>query len=55
MSKDESDQSLLFDYNYLCGQFQTIPKKQNLSIDEPIIPFTGQSSLKQYNAAKPHK
>jgi len=41
--------------DYLCERFKTIPKEEHLSIDEQIIPFKGRSSLKQYNAAKPHK
>ena len=36
-------------------QFLSIPMEEHLSIDEQIIPFKGRSSLKRYNAAKPHK
>ena len=32
-----------------------IPKEECLCVDEQIVPFKGRSSLKQYNAKKPHK
>ena len=36
-------------------RFNSIPKREHLSIDEQIVPFKGRSSLKQYNPQKPHK
>ena len=32
-----------------------IPMKENVSIDEKIVPLKGRSSLQQYNPQKPHK
>ncbi|KAJ8884000.1 hypothetical protein PR048_015856 [Dryococelus australis] len=41
--------------NLLLPKFQSIPKDQLLCIDEQIVPFKGESSVKQYNPRKPHK
>ncbi|KAJ8891377.1 hypothetical protein PR048_010893 [Dryococelus australis] len=34
-------------------KFQSIPKEQQLCVDEQIVPFKGLCSLKQYNQKKP--
>ena len=40
---------------HLCQKFNDIPFAQSLCIDEQMIPFKGNSSLKQYIPSKPHK
>lgn len=39
----------------LRNSFQQIPMIQNLCIDEQLIPFKGNSAIKQYIPSKPHK
>ena len=39
----------------LFPKFQSIPQSQMLSIDEQMVPFKGQSALKQYVPNKPYK
>ena len=40
---------------HLKSKFKEIPMTTDLCVDESIIPFKGQSSIKQYNPKKPHK
>ncbi|XP_063216821.1 piggyBac transposable element-derived protein 2-like [Bacillus rossius redtenbacheri] len=43
-------------YEALCCNFKKLPMdEQMLCVDEQIVPFKGQSSLKQYNPKKPSK
>ena len=41
--------------DHLQKAFREIPKEENLSIDEQMVPFKGASSLKQYIPKKPTK
>ena len=41
--------------DHLREKFNHLPKEQELCIDEQMIPFKGNSSLKQYVPSKPHK
>lgn len=41
--------------NHLKTRYLDVPKEKQLCIDEPIIPFQGRHSLKNYNPQKPHK
>ena len=41
--------------DHLCQKFNQIPMSRMLCIDEQMIPFKGNSSLKQYIPSKPHK
>lgn len=40
-------------YNTFTKRCHELPVKQNLSVDEQIIPFKGQLSIKQYIRGKP--
>ena len=36
-------------------RLQCIPTEEHLAVDEQIVPFKGQHSMKQYNPKEPHK
>ena len=41
--------------DYLRNKFQTLPKIQNVCVDEQLVPFKGRLSVKQYIPNKPKK
>ena len=41
--------------DHLRLEYKKIPMPQELEVDEPMVPFKGHSSMKQYIPAKPHK
>lgn len=56
---DDQDRDRLFKIrpiiDSLLPKFQSIPQSQKLSVDEQMVPFKGQSALKQYLPNKPNK
>lgn len=58
-SKDDPARDKLFKIrpliDHVVPKFQGLPMNQKLCVDEQMVPFKGQSCLKQYLPKKPHK
>ena len=55
LNKDDKLGKVRLLIDHLQKAFREIPKEENLSIDEQMVPFKGASSLKQYIPKKPTK